>query len=909
MNQYLYLNELKEKFVNFIEKEGIFTFFIKNEKVIVDMNSLKWEIENFSNLGHERILNLNNSENWSVLMLICELFQKGYIRNELYLEKSWQLGHDSSGYCDVALYQNGKPYYFFEVKNIVEISKYINLKHEKYTKQLFSYMFQDKSVKVGSYYTYNFSNHSHQFYNIFVNDTLRNSLSVDDMFNNWNKTWNTASYVLENNLFDIKFTPVVYKQLKKIDNDSVKTIFNQFLTILRQNSVSDKSNAFDKMINIFVAKVYDELKEDTSFEVNGQKVTGVKFQFIQGLDDNISFIKRLNDLYKLGMSVYMKKDIIDYSDSEIYELLKNSKSSFFIKQMIDNLRLKKNSAFAFIEVFDDKTFEENAQILKELVLLLQNYRFKYNNKHQFLGDFFEELLNTSWKQEAGQFFTPMPIVDFMIHSLPIANKIRENIENKNDEIVPKMIDYASGSGHFIVAYMDFVQSVLDEINIETSSQVQKKLQSYKISPFSWARDSIVAIEKDYRLAKTTKISTFLNGDGDATIINGDGIDKFDAIEYRSTLLYSEKKENAIFDFVIANPPYSVAGFMKNIKKKNINEQDFSLLKHLDEKSSEIEVLFIERTKQLLKNDGIGAIVLPRSFLTSQQYIYARKFVLENFKILAIFESADNTFSGTTTSPIILFLKKQKLDKNQLNYELLIINSPKMLFESTTKEKQFLGYEFSSNRNKLGITILNNNLVKNYAPLVKKFILTGVVKDLPKYAFVTKLNQILVDDKDHKSQLIYTRYKQHQGDFVALDSLIDEINPIYSEEQKQKLVNENTKYIEISDIENGQIKIKNNKHKKSAKIAQKNDILISSLPNNKKIAISDSTYYVSPAIYVLRVSDEKLRDKIYKYIFNNKNNIIDDMNVFLDGFKITYGKINEHNLKNNIYIDKKLLEKI
>ena len=31
----------------------------------------------------------------------------------------------------------------------------------------------------------------------------------------------------------------------------------------------------------------------------------------------------------------------------------------------------------------------------------------------------------------------------------------------------------------------------------------------------WAREYIYGIEKDYRLAKTTKISTFLNGDGDA----------------------------------------------------------------------------------------------------------------------------------------------------------------------------------------------------------------------------------------------------------------------------------------------------------------------------------------------------------------------------------------------------------
>ena len=87
-------------------------------------------------------------------------------------------------------------------------------------------------------------------------------------------------------------------------------------------------------------------------------------------------------------------------------------------EIFDNLRLKKNNNFAFIDVYDDDTFYQNYEVVKSVVELLENYKFKYETKHQFLGDFFEELLNTSLKQEAGQFFTPYPIVDFMVESLP-----------------------------------------------------------------------------------------------------------------------------------------------------------------------------------------------------------------------------------------------------------------------------------------------------------------------------------------------------------------------------------------------------------------------------------------------------------------------------------------------------------
>ncbi|WP_322960304.1 HsdM family class I SAM-dependent methyltransferase [Mycoplasmopsis cynos] len=899
-----YLNPILNKFPNYIWTKDQLILDIASNEVIIDFVKNKWSISEFNNYDHGRIFNLNFKENWSALILVCELLNKGYSKEDIHLEKSWKLGHNASGYCDLVLYKNNQAIYFFEIKNLDEIHKYTSLKNDKSTKQLFSYLYQEKTARVGSFYSFNFINETHQFFNIFINDILSKAISVDDMFDKWNKAWDHTNFILNNNLFDLKFKSLKYSDLNKIDHKSVKIIFNQFLSILRQNSVSDKSNAFDKMINLFIAKVYDELNEDTTFKVNNQTINGIRFQYIMGVDDDLSFLKRLNDLYKQGMNIYMKKDIIDYTDDEINELLNWNKNTDKLRKIIDDLRLKKNNAFSFIEVFDDKTFKENNNILKELVLLLQSYKFKYNNKHQFLGDFFEELLNTSWKQESGQFFTPMPIVDFMIHALPINEKLISNINSNLDEIVPKMIDYASGSGHFIISYMEFIQKCINEIEInDVTEHIKRKIESFKINPFSWANKTILAIEKDYRLSKTTKISTFLNGDGDAVIINGDGINKFNSYEYQNTILYTDKNENCIFDFVIANPPYSVAGFMKNIKNNSITEKDFSLLKYLDQKSTEIEILFIERTMQLLKNKAYAALILPRSFLTANQYKFARDYVLENFKIKAIFESADITFSGTTTSPIILFLEKQKMDLNEINYNLLIINSPKIIFESNEKEKEFLGYEFSKNRNKLGISIKNNNLVKNYSPIVKEFINTNSITKLPKYAFITNISEILIKDKSQNNNLIYTRYKAPKSGFVPLGSLIDEINPKYDNSKISDIDISKIKYLEISDIENGKIKHKNNKHKKSNKLAFSGDILFSSIPNNKKVAIADDTYFVSSAIYVFRIKNKEIKENLYKYIFQNKNNIIGDMNVFLDGFKITYGKINEHNIANNIFIQK------
>ena len=92
--------------------------------------------------------------------------------------------------------------------------------------------------------------------------------------------------------------------------------------------------------------------------------------------------------------------------------------------------------------------------------LLENYRFKYDTKHQFLGDFFEELLNTSLKQEAGQFFTPYPIVDFMVDSLPYEKLIKKNVDLGRINFIPSVIDYACGAGHFLISSMAKTQEII-----------------------------------------------------------------------------------------------------------------------------------------------------------------------------------------------------------------------------------------------------------------------------------------------------------------------------------------------------------------------------------------------------------------------------------------------------------------
>ena len=76
-------------------------------------------------------------------------------------------------------------------------------------------------------------------------------------------------------------------------------------------------------------------------------------------------------------------------------------------------------------------------------------------------------------------------------------------------------------------------------------------------------------------------------------------------------------------------------------------------------SSEIECLFIERTKQLLKFGGWAGIILPSSILSNTGiYTDAREIILKYFSIKAIAEFGSNTFMATGTNTVTLFLERK-----------------------------------------------------------------------------------------------------------------------------------------------------------------------------------------------------------------------------------------------------------
>ncbi len=675
-------NNLIQK-LNFLPKENSTGIFLKkysnceNYTLEVDFENEQFNYGKLISCDSKTTLNFSQAENWVVFECVDRLLEKGYQPNDITLEKTFPSGHGHSGRLDVFVEKEGKAFLMIECKTYgKEFDKELKKIH-KDGGQLFTYFQNDRATEILMLYASEIDSKGNLNYiNEIINieEEYRETSNVKDFYDRWNKI------PKQNGVFDKWVKPYRFESkaltpdsLIDIKEEDSSFIFNRFLEILRHNVVSDKPNAFNKIFTLFLCKIYDEKFTKTNEELAFQwfyssyNYEGKNYP----PDNHISFQKRLTDLYKKGMDAFLDKTVTDISDTEFETKFGGSLDDDIKARLLDvltEIRLKKNNEFAIKEVFDNDSFEENAKAVKEVVELLQNFKIRYTKKQQYLSDFFELLLTTGLKQESGQFFTPVPIAQFIIKSLPIDKIINQKLEKGEfNSLLPNIIDYAAGSGHFITESMHEIQNVIKNIDTDNFLEhTKKQIDSWKINHFDWAYKYIYGIEKDYRLVKVGKVGCYLHGDGLAQIVHSDGLGNFtNTKEYKDKLKHTDKdfsQENKQFDIVISNPPYSVSAF-KNNARKYYNENDFELYDYLTDQSSEIECLFIERTKQLLKDGGIAGVILPSSILSNIGiYTKSREIILQFFEIIAITKLGSNTFMATGTNTVILFLKRRN------NYE-------------------------------------------------------------------------------------------------------------------------------------------------------------------------------------------------------------------------------------------------
>lgn len=614
-------------------------------------------------------------ESYVVFVCVAQLFERGYLPQHIKLEGRNYAGADT-GYCDILVSDNnGEPYLIVECKK-ADIDK----KEDEFRKhwartmrdgdQLFRYFNTYRKAQYLCMYAADYPEYSKKGkkinrleinYHIISLVDNEEYLQTDnklhsfqemreqqggseDFFNVWKQTYKqdfTTRGLFEEGIdaFNIGKKSYGINDLKTIDEYSLDKKYNEFALILRKHTISSHENAFDKLVNLFLAKIIDERYHSNELQLLWK---GAAY------DDYFSLQDRLINLYKRGMKEFFDDEVASVENAEIENAFKflTSKADEArdtIKRYFRKLKYFNNNPFAFLDVHNEQLFYKNAVILKDTISMLQDIYLTKNTDNQFLGDLFEGFLNRGVHQSEGQFFTPIPIARFLVSSLPL----RQILEGGE---IPKVIDYACGAGHFLTEYARQIKPIVEEMAHLENIYDKRAKEERLISVLREYYEQIVGIEKDYRLSKVSQVAAFMYGMDGIHIYYGDGLQEMSGIQDHT------------FSVLVANPPYSVSGFLETLPEED--RERYTLNNYISniEKNNSIETFFIERAAQLLKSGGVAAIVLPASVLSGTGlYMYTREILLKNFDVVGICCFDKKTFGQTSTRTITLFLRRKDLE--------------------------------------------------------------------------------------------------------------------------------------------------------------------------------------------------------------------------------------------------------
>lgn len=359
-----------------------------------------------------------------------------------------------------------------------------------------------------------------------------------------------------------------------------------------------------------------------------------------------------------------------------YEVLEELLKIFYLKtydEVNENLFEKSTSDSDILEnitaLFKKLTveypslFEKNTTInLKKETLIYvikELSEFKLSElKSDLKGHLMQRILDRSFREGRGQFFTPAQVVEFIV----------KMIEPKPGE---KGCDPACGTGGFMF-------TALEEMT-KDGADISEEINNIDFYDISKSVIKIITMRLMFEFA-----------------IDKPNIKIQDSI---STEMPS------IYDFVLTNPPFGSQG---RISDKNILGK-YSLGHDENGKlygSQVPDILFVEKVVNLLKDGGRGAVVLPDGNFENPSSGYFRNYLLKNTKIDAVISLPDGTFIpyGTGVKSSIIFFTKKK--------------NPKLDYEVFFGKINYLGYTFSKHSKPL--VDKNGEIIEDYSKVLNAY---------------------------------------------------------------------------------------------------------------------------------------------------------------------------------------------
>ena len=355
--------------------------------------------------------------------------------------------------------------------------------------------------------------------------------------------------------------------------------------------------------------------------------------------------------------------------------------------------------------------------------------------------------------------------------------------------------------------------------------------------------------------------TFLNKP--ATILSHDSI-------------LNHTESNGLYDYAFVNPPFGSKTIITNSEVLN----NYVLGK--GRKKQELGILFIERSINLLKDDGILYIILPNGYFgnTNSAFVELRKYLLRH-RVLGIIKLPQKSFSrsGTGVSTSILVLSKTK---SAGGYSIFIDEVVDIGYELNKKNTP---YKYKKDKTEYvldakGEPILQNDLYEVRA----RFESFATDNSVPNFFCrgkpgTTKCKYQVLNTSvlDEKYILDISRYLNTYKDIIEKSNDKEQIR-LYLEDDYTcsfKKVNDTEyTYLDIKEINtplyNGKKLYGHELPGRAKYLLKKNDILVSRLKGNIAftVILEDKENLVcTNGVCVLRPKNEDCMQTIFANLFS------------------------------------------
>jgi len=394
----------------------------------------------------------------------------------------------------------------------------------------------------------------------------------------------------------------------------------------------------------------------------------------------------------LFMKVYAERHLKADMKNNIFTLDYVEQAETFNPEYLADIFEKTRREFGKDKIFaKDEKINLRTNTIKAIIEKLEKYNLS-GTSTDIKGIAFEKFLGKTFRGEIGQFFTPRPIVEFMV----------QMVAPKEGDII---CDPASGSGGFLIRFFESVREQIyesvdkeyqrEKAKIEKEKglseekkaekitkvydELQKKLDKEIADSRIWklANRCIYGTDANDRMARTSKMNMIMHGDGHGGIHHHDGFlnvngifeERFDIVLTNPPFGQSVEKDDTVVDAQIELGEEAVSYYRKIYGEAYANSQAkikaakgkpiATLFEMPKGNSIKTELLFIERCLSLLKSGGRMGIVLPEGVYNNPSLAYVRQFAEDRAKISAIISMPQDTFVSAKAfvKTSLLFMQK------------------------------------------------------------------------------------------------------------------------------------------------------------------------------------------------------------------------------------------------------------